>query len=192
MVKKLLAALIVSVFALSACSDDAGTDPTGQAGQQSEATFEAISAMDGVEMVDYLDRMERDARPTDLVASVRTDEVLVTDTVTGDEAVVDLPSDQFYLSFAPYLTYTHDCFYHSLTTCTGELFNEEIDVTIVDTDGEILVDETMTMFDNGFVGVWLPADIEATLTVEYDGKTGTTEIGTGVDDPTCLTTLRLS
>lgn len=145
-----------------------------------------------MELVDQLDQMNRDERPTDLIASVRANDVLVQDVTTGDEAVVELPHDQFYLSFAPYVTATHDCYFHSLTTCTGELFNEDVDVSIVADDGEVLVDETMTMFDNGFVGVWLPAEIEGTLTVEYDGLTGTTEIGTGVDDPTCLTTLRLS
>lgn len=188
MVKKLLAVLSISLLALAACSNDAAESaPTGVA-----VDFETASSMDGVELVDQLDRMTRDERPTDLFASVRSDSVLLQDTQTGDEATVELPDDQFYLSFAPYLSSTHDCFYHSLTTCTGELFNEDVDVTIVASDGEVLVDDTLTMFDNGFVGVWLPADIEATLTVDYDGKTGTTEIGTGDDDPTCLTTLRLS
>ena len=27
---------------------------------------------------------------------------------------------------------SHDCFYHSLTTCLGELDNEDIQVTITD------------------------------------------------------------
>lgn len=148
--------------------------------------------MGGVEIVDYLDQMDRADRPTTLIASVRTDTVELADTVSGEQVSVDLPDDMFYLSFAPYVTSTHDCFYHSLTTCTGELFNETVDVTIVTEDGEVLVDKELTLFDNGFVGVWLPADITATLTVTYDGKTGTTQIGTGENDPTCLTTLQLT
>lgn len=46
---------------------------------------------------------------------------------------------------------SHGCFYHSLTTCLGELDNEDIQVTITDeATGEALVDEATTTFDNGF------------------------------------------
>lgn len=143
-------------------------------------------------MVDYLDRMATADRPADVMASMRSDGVLVTDVTTVEEATVDLPDDQFYLSIAPFVSSTHDCYHHSLTTCTGELSNEEIDLEIVDASGNVLLDDTVTVFDNGFVGVWLPADIEGTVTVEYDGKTGSTAFGTGTTDPTCLTTLHLS
>ena len=48
---------------------------------------------------------------------------------------------------------SHGCFYHSLTTCLGELDNEDIQVTITDeATGEVLVDEATTTFDNGFIG----------------------------------------
>lgn len=190
------ATVTLAVLALAACGPDgestySGTqEPTGQVADQA-ITFDNVREWDGVELVDRLDQMPRADRPEALMASVRADEVLLTDVSTGEEATLDLPEDEFYLSFAPYVTTTHDCYYHSLTTCTGELVNEEVDVTIVTDGGEVLVDDTLTMFDNGFVGVWLPADIEATLTVQYDGKTGTAEIGTGEDDPTCLTTLQL-
>lgn len=29
--------------------------------------------------------------------------------------------DEFYVSVTPYLEQTHDCFFHSRTTCLGEL-----------------------------------------------------------------------
>ena len=44
---------------------------------------------------------------------------------------------------------------------------------------------------NGFAGFWLPRDVDARLTVESDGRTGTATVSTTPDDPTCLTTLRL-
>ncbi|WP_182353370.1 CueP family metal-binding protein [Flaviflexus huanghaiensis] len=188
MAKKQIITVSIAFLALSACGESGSSE---ESAEDQAASFESVASWDGVEIVDRLDRMPRAERPQTLMASVRSDEVLLTDLSTGEEAAIDLPHDEFYLSFAPYLTRTHDCYYHSLTTCTGELFNEEVDVTIVSDEGEVLVDDTLDVFDNGFVGLWLPADIEATLTVQYDGKTGTAEIGTGDDNPTCLTTVQL-
>ena len=125
------------------------------------------------------------------MASVRPDELQL---VSGrQDASLPIPEDRFYLSVAPYVDQTHDCFYHSLTTCQGELGAEAVEVRIVDTTtGEVLVDETRTTFANGFVGFWLPRDIEGTLEVAHDGKVGRTPISTDTEAPTCLTTLRLT
>ena len=59
------------------------------------------------------------------------------------------------------------------------------------TSGETLLDETLTTYDNGFVGVWLPRGIDATLTVSAEGRTAKKVISTRPDDPTCLTGLQL-
>lgn len=61
-----------------------------------------------------------------------------------------------------------------------------------ETNDEVLVDETMTTFENGFVGLWLPRDIEGTLRVRFDGRVAETEIATDAEAPTCLTTLQLT
>jgi hypothetical protein len=38
---------------------------------------------------------------------------------------------------------THDCYFHSLTTCTGELGGQQVTVLIVDDEtGEVYVDES--------------------------------------------------
>ena len=88
---------------------------------------------------------------------------------------------------------SHDCFYHSLTTCLGELDNEDIQVTITDeATGESLVDEATTTFDNGFIGFWLPDDATGLIEVSYQGRTGTTEFSTTDDGVTCVTDLRLT
>jgi hypothetical protein len=55
----------------------------------------------------------------------------------------------------------------------------------------LVAKETVT-FDNGFVGFWLPKGAEGTVKISYDGRTGTQEFGTDADDPTCMTTLRLT
>ncbi|WP_281366691.1 CueP family metal-binding protein [Nocardioides massiliensis] len=77
------------------------------------------------------------------------------------EVSLDVPEDRFYLAVAPYVDQTHECFYHSLTTCLGELDSADVRVKIVDeANDEVLVDEVRTTFDNGFLGFWLPRDIE--------------------------------
>ncbi|HSK26583.1 MAG TPA: CueP family metal-binding protein [Jiangellales bacterium] len=83
-------------------------------------------------------------------------------------------------------------FFHSLTTCQGELVSTEMQVQIVDEGtAEVLVDETRTTFENGFTGFWLPTDIEGTLRVSHDGRTGVIQFSTHPDAPTCLTTIQL-
>lgn len=37
----------------------------------------------------------------------------------------------------------HPCEFHSLTGCQGEMVNEEMDVKIIDEDGEVHVDESL-------------------------------------------------
>ena len=179
-------------LALTGCSA-ADPEPTAD-GTESQDTFlttHGLAGMDAVEIIDHLDRQKVTERPTDLIASVRNDELLLSS--DDQEVVVDLPDNQTYVSIAPYLTSTHDCFYHSLTTCLGELDNEDIQVTITDeATGEVLVDEATTTFDNGFSGFWLPDDVTGLIEVSYQGRTGTTEFSTTDDGATCVTDLHLT
>ncbi|MEV6303911.1 CueP family metal-binding protein [Actinoplanes sp. NPDC051861] len=144
-----------------------------------------------MEVVDRLDRLDPQQRPADLKASVRAGELLISD--GGQEHSLPIPADRFYLSVAPYLRQTHDCFYHAPTGCRGELAGKQAHVKIVnDADGTVLVDESRTTFANGFVGFWLPRDITGILQITSDGKAAETKISTGEDAATCLTTLRLA
>ena len=200
MARRLLAAA-ATVLVLAGCSSaDAGTTAaptaTGAATEAADAADlvarQGLTGMDATQIVDHLDRLSLTDRPTDLMASVRPDELLLTDGT--QELTLDLPEDRYYLSVAPYVDRTHDCFHHSLTTCTGELADEAVDVRIVDdATGEVLVEEQVTTWDNGFVGFWLPRDVEGTVEVTADGLTGTAPFSTADDDgATCLTTLRLA
>lgn len=183
------AALAAMVF-LAACSSE---DPsTTSAGSDAPLSASGLEDASGRELVEELESLPLDERPTDFVASVETEEVVMIDE-DGNESSVPLPEDEFYLSVAPYVDQTHDCFFHSLTTCVGEMGNEELEVTVVDEDtGDILVDETVQTHDNGFFGLWLPRDVDAELTIEHDGLTSTVPISTGEGDPTCLTTSQLT
>ncbi|WP_082104650.1 CueP family metal-binding protein [Demequina soli] len=187
-----------SALALAACSPGtAEGDPTAAATAASSTDAvlaqAGLDGMDARQIIDTLDATPLADRSVELTASIRPDELLLT---TTDETQVSLPmpDDAFYVSFAPYENDTHDCYYHSLTTCTGELQGEDVHVTVTDdATGETLVDETRTTFDNGFVGLWLPRDIDATVTVEHDGLSATQGISTShSDDVTCVTTMKLT
>jgi hypothetical protein len=151
-----------------------------------------LAGKDTVQVIDHLDWLTLEQRPAaDLKASVRPHELALSH--GGRQASLAVPGDRFYLSVAPYVNKTHDCFHHSLTTCKGELAAEDVGVRIVDeTHDEVLLDEVRTTFANGFVGFWLPRDINGTLQITYGSKSGRTKITTAKESPTCLTTLRLT
>lgn len=148
--------------------------------------------LDGLDTPAIIARLEgsQEDRVNGPVGSVTATELQLRD--DQGETTLPVPDGRFYLSIAPYLTRTHDCFNHNLATCQGELTDVPLKVRVVANDGSVLLDQGATTGSNGFAGLWLPRDTQATLTVEYDGKQATQDIGTGADDPTCLTTLRLS
>lgn len=169
----------------AASSVAAPADSTAQAiltklGQTGRSATEVIEALD----------QKSGERQRDVLASVRYDSLVLKD--DSGESRIELPDGQFYLSVAPYVSQTHECYYHSLTTCKGELADQPVDVTIVDSAGKTLVDGPARTYANGFVGFWLPRDIEGTITVTHEGRTATSAISTGRKAPTCLTTLQLT
>lgn len=196
-------AAVALAATLSGCAVD---EPRGTAGEAATAATsdalvppraEALLArygLDGMntrQVVDHLDRLGLEQRPADLMASVRPDELVVSS--GKQELSLDIPGDRFYLSVAPYVSRTHECFHHSLTTCKGELSAKKIRVRIVDeTNQKVLVSGTRTTFDNGFVGFWLPRGIEGTVRVSHGGRSGQVGFVTDEEAPTCLTGLRLT
>lgn len=195
--RRVLATTGVLVLVLAGCStaapDVAVAPPSSSVATAEQSSFlmaHGLDGMDGEQLVDHLDRLPVAERPSDLMASVRADEVVLGD--AEGEVSLPLGGDRFYLAVAPFVDQTHECFYHSLTTCRGELANEDIGVRIIDdATGEVLVDEQVTTFDNGFVGYWLPRDVEGTLEVTRDGLTGRTAFSTSDEGATCVTTLQL-
>ncbi len=194
-----LAVAAAAVLTLSACTAPAQTstnvDGTNDVPVVGGVVLEdhGLAGLDAREIIDRLDTMPTDKRPDDLFVSIRPNELILTDAAQL-ETTLPMPDDQFYVSIAPYKDQTHDCYFHSLTTCTGEIQNADVAMLVTDADsGEILVDETLTTFDNGFVGLWLPRDIDVTVAIEYDGLSSTTDLSTSSDDDaTCVTTMQLS
>lgn len=168
----------------------AGCTSAGPSAQEEFLSAHGLAGKQAAQIIDHLDRLGGDDRPDDLMASVRPDELLLSD--DESEVALPMPDDRFYLSVAPYVAQTHDCFFHSLTTCQGELTGEDIQVTIIDSAGEVLVDEQVTTFENGFAGFWLPRDVRGTIQVTRDGLTAESDFSTDDDSPSCMTTLKLT
>lgn len=159
--------------------------PTGADDLLREHGLEGMSAQ---EVVERLDRTNDD-RSSGLTGSVTSDEVVLADERT--EVALPVPDDSFYLAVAPWRTTTHECFHHNLATCQGELVGTELEVRISDASGEVLVEDEVTTYENGFVGFWLPKDVTGTIEISDGTRTAVSEFATRADSPTCLTTMRL-
>ena len=201
---RILATLAAAGLLLTSCASEesSGQSTAGAASPQASQPASqgndvldshGLSDLSAKELIEKLDAMPVAERPQDIIASIRPNEVLITD-ATEQETSVPIPEGDFYLSFSPYVNSSHECYFHSLTTCRGELANTAIHVKITDNaSGDVIIDEDATTHDNGFYGVWLPKGIEATLTVTAEGLSGTAVVSTkNTDDLTCLATLQLS
>ncbi|PRB65458.1 CueP family metal-binding protein [Microbacterium sp. MYb45] len=184
-----LAALAVAGIALPGCT--APTPDADPAAAQEILASHELAGLDVGEVIERLEAMPVADRPDRLLASVQPDALVLRDE-SGRESRLPMPRDTVYVSIAPFREHTHECHFHSLTTCLGELSDTEVRVSVTSEDGKTLVEETRPTEDNGFIGIWVPRDIEATLTVESEGLTGTVPLSTtSPDDRTCITDLQL-
>lgn len=126
----------------------------------------------------------------DVSASITSNELIVTNE-NNEEEIYDLPEDKFFLSIAPFEEVTHPCFDHSLTGCQGEMVKEAFAVEITDSEGNIVVNETMETMDNGFIDLWLPRNDEFEVKISHEGKTAEEVLSTYEGDGTCVTTMQL-
>ncbi|MCQ6276297.1 CueP family metal-binding protein [Bacillus sp. V3B] len=124
-------------------------------------------------------------------ASITSQQLIVTD--SGESQLTyDLPEDEFFVSIAPYVEKTHPCAVHSLTGCRGEMVGEEFSVYIEDTEGNLILDQTLKSQSNGFIDLWVPRDKAYRVTIAHDGKTVESEFSTFESDNTCITTMQLT
>jgi len=196
---RIAAALTFMVLALGSVTACTTSPDPAQSGPSSPAASSAangslvdaagLAGKSGREIVEALDQLDS-RRPLPVMGSVRYDEVILSDGTT--EQSVPIEGDEFYLSLAPYETTTHDCHFHNVGTCQGELTGEDIHVTITTDDGEVLVDEEATTYANGFVGFWIPKDVAGTIVVTKDRKTAQSPFSSDAEGATCVTTLPLS
>ncbi|HCL5272830.1 TPA: copper-binding periplasmic metallochaperone CueP [Salmonella enterica] len=171
----LLLGLCTSGAALAASPESAFLAQHGLAGKSVE------------QIVDTIDQTPQH-RPLPYSASITSTELKLSD----GEQIYTLPlGDKFYLSFAPYERRTHPCFNHSLSGCQGEMADKTFNVKVTDNKGDVILQKPMTSYRNGFIGVWLPRNMEGTIEVSYNGKTASHAIATKDDSQTCLTELPL-
>ncbi len=172
--------LVVPIFAavlLVACNG----------GDTNEGSSPIINEIDDVkEVVKEYSVRNLDAKS----ASITSTQLIVTDNV-DKEVIYRLPKDEFFVSIAPYINQTHPCEIHSLTTCQGELVNEEINVHIEDSNGNVVLNETLQTQANGFIDLWLPRDRTYQITIEQNGKIAENEFSTFENDGTCITKMQL-
>ncbi|WP_282860555.1 CueP family metal-binding protein, partial [Pseudoclavibacter helvolus] len=168
----LAAALVLTGCATSSSPEPASPTAGGQSVDSDFLAAHDLAGLDVAQVIERLDTMPVADRPAGLIASVQPDALVLTDDQER-ETQLPMPEDEVYISVAPYRNQTHDCYFHSLTTCLGELANAEVQVTLTGDDGEVLVDEVRQTYDNGFIGLWVPRGIDATLTIEHEGQTGT-------------------
>ncbi|MEH2919585.1 copper-binding periplasmic metallochaperone CueP [Samsonia erythrinae] len=153
-------------------------------------TFLAKQGLSGKtveQMVEAIDQSPQ-TRPLPYSAAITSKELKLTD---GQQQYHYPLGEKFYLSFAPYIQHTHPCFNHSLSGCQGELANTTFDVKITDKSGHVIMQKALNSHQNGFVGVWLPRNIEGTLHVTYQGREASAPFATYDDSQTCMTTLPL-
>lgn len=155
--------------------------------QRAQAALLQKNGLTGLDTMAIVNKLDSSvAEPKELLSSITGEGLTLKEGKTTLQ--LDLPKDKFYLSFAPYENTVHPCGTHSLASCRGELMNVPVHATITDDKGALILDETVQTMANGFVGVWLPKNINATIQVAYNGKTASAPISTFDSSETCLTT----
>ena len=189
-----ISVLTLGAAALTGCASAVPiTSVAGPSTSDDFLTEHGLGGLDVRELVDELDRTPLAERSEEFASSI-TAEALILSDQHAHTAELPLPDDLVYVSVAPYVTQTHDCYNHSPTGCIGELQNAEITVRVTDAaSGDTLVDEAVQTYDNGFVGFWLPRDLEGTLTIMHDGLSVSQAISAaGARAQTCITTMQLT
>lgn len=191
---------VTTAVALAGCSTAVAPVATPSTPGVSSATTSAptldtygLAGLGVEQIIDRLDATPVTERRSDLMASIRPTALRLSRPDGSQSVDVAMPEDKVYVSVAPYRKDTHECHFHSLTTCQGELGNTAAHIKLTTSDGAVLLDEKRTTFDNGFVGLWVPRGIEGDLVVTVGGQQAKTKIATiKDDDATCVTTLKLS
>ncbi|TFE04043.1 hypothetical protein E2626_01565 [Jeotgalibacillus salarius] len=72
------------------------------------------------------------------------------------------------------------------------MVEETFKVYIEDEEGNVIIDEEMTTYENGFIDLWLPRDKMYNVTIEHDSKSTESQISMYEADATCITTIQLA
>jgi len=78
-----------------------------------------------------------------------------------------------------------------MSSCQADLPLTQFHVKAQDQRGDMLIDETITSLENGFIELWLPRNQIINLIIQYSDKIATGKIETFKDSKTCVTTFQL-
>lgn len=177
--KKLLTiagVIVVALIAIVVLTNNSNTN------EQNEATTEDIKKLVNDFTVGNVQAQN---------ASITSEQLIVTES-DNSEKVYELLEDEFFVSIAPFIEQTHPCADHNLTGCQGEMIKEDFVVHIEDEEGNVVVDETLTSEENGFIDLWLPRDKNYKINISNGDKTAESEFSTFTGDNTCITTIQLT
>ncbi|MGA2298035.1 MAG: CueP family metal-binding protein [FCB group bacterium] len=125
------------------------------------------------------------------VTSYITPKELIISFPDGRQIKKTLPDSAMFIAVAPYITNTHTCDTHYLSSCQGELTNKVFQLKASDTNGNILYNDSISSMKNGFFELWLPRDRTITIHIVYNTMTRDELIGTFSTSNTCITTAQL-
>ncbi|PSW06692.1 CueP family metal-binding protein [Photobacterium lipolyticum] len=111
----------------------------------------------------------------------------------ANQPAAEVPlGDVFFLSIAPWMTFTHPCTNHVPTGCTGELKNVSMMMTVKDVEtGETVTDGMVRTQNDGFIDLWLPRNKAFDVSFSYQGLMSTERLTTTNSSRTCITTMKL-
>ncbi|SDJ17891.1 hypothetical protein SAMN04488540_105216 [Ferrimonas sediminum] len=183
MFKKLVITSLM-VVGLNACSQ--GSDIEEQA-----ASFSQLNHKQALLQAHQWYKNEQD-----ILVRVYPDKVAATFS-DGTESHVAIPEDQFLLSIAPWVNFSHPCGNHVPTSCTGELINQKMHMSAIDIEtGKKILNQMVTTQHDGFIDFWVPRNRQLKFTFHYSDANGVhheaKELLTTFDDSrTCITTMQL-
>lgn len=147
----------------------------------------AAYGLDDLTVTELIEKLENDSLPDNVSASVYHDHMNLY--IDNKLYTYRLPSDVLYISFAPYYNYTHDCYFHSLTGCVGEMVDEDIIVRLYDEDDNLIEETIKSTGHDGFIGLFLTSNVEYRIEIEHEGLVKSFSVQ-ALTDQTCYTGMR--
>lgn len=185
-VKIIVLSLILSVSSFSIASSSEKSTSINK--NNYKQLKEKLKGIDGKTAVAIANKWHMDK--IDVVTFVTPDKVNFK-FKDGETISISLPDDVMMVSIAPYISKTHKCATHYISSCDAELKNTNIKVVAVTAGGKTLINKTMKTAPTGFLDLWLPRNQVIDITVSAKGKSATGKIFTNRDSKTCETTLKL-
>lgn len=147
--------------------------------------------LDGLTAIEALEFANKWKTSNPNITSYITADSLIIQFQDKNKIEIPLPQDSMMIAIAPYVENTHTCATHFISGCQGELTDVPVKVLAVKDDGTVLIDSTMITMSNGFIELWLPRDINFTLTIESMNRRAKEILTTFSDSNTCITTMQL-